>query len=120
MAVNVGAANVTREGSSRRLEEQPPRSQTIQAGGLWQRYRTLILSAASLGLGFLIWHLLSTYVFNPFLIPPPLEVIRTAIPMIGSGEILQDVAISMTRVLVGFATGCFAAVMLGVLLGRMR
>ena len=111
---------MSRGGPAGRVEERPPPSQLLGSVKLWQRYRTVTLSAASLGLGFLIWHLLSTYLFNPFLIPPPLEVIRTAIPMIVSGEILQDVAISMTRVLVGFATGCLAAVTLGVLLGRMR
>ena len=58
--------------------------------------------------------------FNPFLIPPPLEVIRTAIPMLMSGEILGDVTISMTRVLVGFADRILAGVVTGVLLGRIR
>jgi len=120
MAEGAGAANVSRGGQSSRVEERSALSQMIESGRLWKRYRTLSLSAASVGLAFLFWHVLSTYLFNPFLIPPPLEVIRTAIPMIVSGEILQDVAISMTRVLVGFATGCLAAVTLGVLLGRMR
>ena len=71
-------------------------------------------------LAFLIWQFLSTILFNPFLIPPPLEVIRTAIPMLKSGEILDDVAISMTRVVVGFVTGSLAGIITGVLLGRFR
>src|SRR5829696_2543440 len=120
MAEGAGTANVSRGGQSSRVEARSALSHMIESGRLWKRYRTLSLSAASVGLAFLFWHVLSTYLFNPFLIPPPLEVIRTAIPMIVSGEILQDVAISMTRVLVGFATGCLAAVILGVLLGRMR
>src|SRR5437660_1398496 len=84
------------------------------------RYRGILLSAASLVLAFLIWQLLSTFIFNPFLIPPPLEVIRTAIPMLISGEIFSDVSISMVRVLVGFITGSLAGIVLGVLLGRIR
>ena len=56
------------------------------------------LAFGSLVLAFLLWQFLSTVLFNPFLIPPPLEVIRTAIPMLMSGEILGDVAISITRV----------------------
>src|SRR5436305_9629773 len=84
------------------------------------RYRGILLSAASLVLAFLIWQVLSTFIFNPFLIPPPLEVIRTAIPMILSGEILADVSISMSRVLVGFAFGSLAAIVFGVLLGRLQ
>ena len=79
-----------------------------------------VLAVGSLILAFLIWQFLSTVLFNPFLIPPPLEVIRTAIPMLMSGEILGDVAISMTRVLVGFATGSLAGIITGVLLGRIQ
>ena len=63
---------------------------------------------------------MSTFIFNPFLIPPPIEVIRTAIPMVMSGEILADVTISMTRVLVGFVSGSLIGIVLGVLLGRIR
>jgi NitT/TauT family transport system permease protein/taurine transport system permease protein len=84
------------------------------------RYRGILLSAASLALAFLIWQLLSTFIFNPFLIPPPLEVIRTAIPMMMSGEIFADVSISMSRILVGFFSGSLIGVIFGVLLGRIR
>jgi ABC-type nitrate/sulfonate/bicarbonate transport system permease component len=84
------------------------------------KHRGLFLSTASLLIAFFVWQLLSTFVFNPFLIPPPIEVIRTAIPMLLSGEILADVSISMTRVLVGFVSGSLAGIVLGVLLGRIR
>jgi ABC-type nitrate/sulfonate/bicarbonate transport system permease component len=83
-------------------------------------HRTLLSTFASLAAAVVGWQLLSTFVFNPFLIPPPLEVVRTAIPMLLSGEILADVSISMVRVLVGFLTGSFAAIVMGVLLGRIR
>jgi ABC-type nitrate/sulfonate/bicarbonate transport system permease component len=82
--------------------------------------RGIVLSTASLLIAFSIWQVLSTFVFNPFLIPPPVEVIRTAIPMIMSGEIFADVSISMVRVLVGFVWGSLFGVVLGVLLGRIR
>lgn len=82
--------------------------------------RTLLLTIVSLLIAFLIWQFLSTVLFNPFLIPPPLEVFRTAIPMILSGEILADVTISMSRVLVGFLVGSLIGIVGGVLLGRIR
>jgi ABC-type nitrate/sulfonate/bicarbonate transport system permease component len=82
--------------------------------------RGFLLTAGSIAIAFLSWQVLSTFIFNPFLIPPPLEVIRTAIPMILSGEILADVSISMSRVLVGFAFGSLAAIVFGVLLGRLQ
>jgi NitT/TauT family transport system permease protein/taurine transport system permease protein len=84
------------------------------------RFRGLLLSTASLAIAFSIWQLLSTFIFNPFLIPPPVEVIRTAIPMIMSGEIFADVSISMVRVLVGFVSGSLIGILFGVLLGRIR
>jgi NitT/TauT family transport system permease protein/taurine transport system permease protein len=40
--------------------------------------------------------------------------------MILSGEIPADAAISMTRILVGFITGSFAGIAVGVLLGRVK
>jgi NitT/TauT family transport system permease protein/taurine transport system permease protein len=101
----------------------------ILAGGLFHvirswaargLQRTLLLTIASLLVAFLVWQFLSTVLFNPFLIPPPLEVFRTAIPMILSGEILADVTISMSRVLVGFLVGSFIGIVGGVLLGRIR
>lgn len=84
------------------------------------RVRTLALTLASILIAFATWQLLSSFVFNPFLIPPPLEVLRTAIPMLESGEIPADAAISMVRVMVGFTTGSLAGVVVGVLLGRIR
>jgi NitT/TauT family transport system permease protein/taurine transport system permease protein len=84
------------------------------------RLRAVVLAAGSLAIAFSVWQLLSTFVFNPFLIPPPVEVIRTAIPMLLSGEIAADVSISMVRIIVGFITGSFAGIVLGVLLGRIR
>ncbi len=96
-------------------------------GGVWRALgsaaglpRRLLLTTASLAIALLGWQFLSTFVFNPFLIPPPLEVFRTAIPMIVSGEIAGDVAISMSRVLVGFVTGSLVGIVMGVLLGRIR
>jgi NitT/TauT family transport system permease protein/taurine transport system permease protein len=84
------------------------------------RLRRLVLTVGSLAIAFSVWQLLSTFVFNPFLIPPPVAVIQAAIPMLLSGEIFSDVSISMVRIIVGFVSGSFAGIVLGVLLGRIR
>jgi ABC-type nitrate/sulfonate/bicarbonate transport system permease component len=84
------------------------------------RARTLALFVGSIVVAFALWQFLSTVVFNPFLIPPPLVVFETMLPMVRSGEIFRHVAISMARVGVGFITGCAAAIVLGVILGRIR
>jgi len=85
-----------------------------------ENYRTALSTIASISVAVIAWQLLSTFVFNPFLIPPPLAVAQAAIPMLLSGEILSDVSISMVRVLVGFVTGSLVGVVMGVLLGRIR
>lgn len=82
--------------------------------------RGVLLTLISLAIGICAWQFLSSVLFNPFLIPPPLEVVRTAGPMLASGEIASDVAISMARIVVGFVTGSLAGIVFGVLLGRVR
>ena len=85
-----------------------------------RRWRSLGLAVLSVAIGLLIWQILSSVLFNPFLVPPPLEVFRTAIPMVLSGEILSDSAIRLSRVAVGFISGSAAGIVLGVLLGRIK
>lgn len=82
--------------------------------------RAAALFAGSLVIALALWQFLSTAVFNPFLIPPPLVVLQTAAPMAKSGEIFRHVAISLARVGVGFTVGSAAAIVLGVMLGRMQ
>ena len=43
--------------------------------------RATALFAGSLVIALALWQFLSTVVFNPFLIPPPLVVLQTAAPM---------------------------------------
>jgi ABC-type nitrate/sulfonate/bicarbonate transport system permease component len=105
------------------VARNPARSTAIAKQGFWASYRLtrpLALGAVSLLIGVIAWQILSTFVFNPFLIPPPLKVLRTSVPMVLSGEIPMDAAVSMTRILVGFVTGSFAGIVLGVLLGRVK
>jgi ABC-type nitrate/sulfonate/bicarbonate transport system permease component len=82
--------------------------------------RPIAFTTASFVVALALWQLSSTFLFNPFLVPPPVRVFRTALPMIASGEIARDVWISLTRVVVGFVAGCLAGMVCGVLLGRIR
>jgi ABC-type nitrate/sulfonate/bicarbonate transport system permease component len=82
--------------------------------------RTPLFFAGSLVIALAGWQFLSTFVFNPVLIPPPLVVLQTRVPMVKNGEIFRHVAISLERVAVGFVTGSAAAIVLGVLVGRIR
>src|SRR5262245_30357044 len=82
--------------------------------------RGFLLTAGSIAIAFLSWQLLSTFIFNPFLILPQRELSRTASAVILRGEILADASIRMPRVLVGFAVGSLAEIVDGVLLGRLQ
>src|ERR1044071_6913789 len=85
-----------------------------------QGFRTPLMIAASVIIFLTTWQLLSYYLFNPYLIPPPTQVLATAIPMMRSGEIFRDAGISLLRVLIGFSLGSAAAIVVGVVMGRLK
>ncbi len=82
--------------------------------------RAPLITAASLLLFFATWELLSYSILNPYLIPPPTQVFATAIPMIKSGEIFRDAGISLLRIFIGFSLGTIIAIVVGVIMGRLR
>ena len=82
--------------------------------------RPVLTTVASLAAGLLAWQLFSTHVVDPHLIPPPSRVAEAAMLMAGTGEIFGHVAASLARILIGFALGSAAAIVLGVLMGRIR
>src|SRR6266581_7201885 len=84
------------------------------------RLRRLAMLAFSFGSFIVVWHVVSTYVVSPHLIPPPSEVLRTGVPMLTTAEIPRHMAASLTRVAVGFALGSALGIVLGVLMGRIR
>jgi len=84
------------------------------------RLRQLALLGLSFGGFIVLWHLASTFLVSPHLIPPPADVLRTAVPMITTAEIPRHMAASLTRVAVGFALGSTLGVVLGVIMGRLR
>jgi NitT/TauT family transport system permease protein len=96
------------------------------AGGLRDRstarsgFRSAAMTALSLLMALAVWHVFSTYVINPHLIPPPLAVAKTAALMVRTGEIFRHAAASLGRILVGFLLGSGLAIVLGVLMGRIR
>jgi NitT/TauT family transport system permease protein/taurine transport system permease protein len=84
------------------------------------RLRRIGLVIVSLTLGLVAWEAMSLLIFGPFLIPPPQAVARAFIPMSASGELLHDIAMSLSRVFVGYAAGGIFALILGLLMGRIR
>jgi ABC-type nitrate/sulfonate/bicarbonate transport system permease component len=86
---------------------------------LLTRLRTPALMVMSFACALLFWELLSL-IFNPFLIPPPLEVAGAAIPMVKSGEIFRHTQVSLIRVAIGFFFGSALAIAIGVPMGRIK
>ena len=88
--------------------------------GFVERARPLLMVLASLTTFILLWQLLSTFVFNPYMIPPPTAVAAAFVPMAETGEIFKHVTISLVRVVIGFVLGSALAIVVGVVMGRMR
>ncbi|MGE3147621.1 MAG: ABC transporter permease [Pseudorhodoplanes sp.] len=82
--------------------------------------RALWMTLLSLAAAVVLWQICSTYLINPHLIPPPTAVWSAAVKMAKTGEILRDISASLSRILIGFLLGSFAAVVVGILMGRIR
>ena len=105
----------------------PPREAASRPGGgrpLGLRAREVLKGPLSVVISFalalVVWQLVSTYLVNPYMIPPPTVVFATAVPMLASGEILTNVGISLVRVLVGFFAGSLVGILLGIAMGRLE
>ena len=103
-----------------RSETGRPSNRASLTKNLLKHVRGPLMITASLSVFLVLWELLSTFVFNPYLIPPPTQVFETAVPMIVSGEIFRHASISFIRVLVGFSLGASTAIVFGVIMGRLR
>src|ERR1700722_3736930 len=100
------------------------------AGRSWRldmpRVRLALLRSVSIALFFVIWAAFSfanakyLKLFNAVLMPGPLDVLRTGIELIKSGELQNDILASMSRVLQGFAIAAVLGVGLGMAVGRSR
>jgi ABC-type nitrate/sulfonate/bicarbonate transport system permease component len=92
--------------------------------GLRARHKALLrrlgFVAASGALALAGWQVVADYLAGPFLIPPPLAVLKAFGPMTASGDLYRDVAMSLSRVAVGYVAGVVLALALGLFMGRMR
>lgn len=68
-----------------------------------------------------VWELTArTGAFNTTLFPAPSAVWAAFVEMVGRGEMLGDIEVSLRRAAVGYVLGCVAGVLLGTLTGRVR
>lgn len=73
-------------------------------------------------LGFLIlWEGISRLgLYNTLLLPPPTVISKTFYSMVGSGELISDILISLQRALIGFIAGSLFGTLVGILTGRLK
>lgn len=91
--------------------------------GIFQRMirgRMVVNTVISVALFTAVWDLASRFLFNPRLIPGPLEVMVAAGPMFATGEMPGHILASLERVAVGFSLAMVLAILLGLLMGRIR
>ena len=82
------------------------------------RGKSIFLGITIWVLFFLAWHFaVATGMANPLLAPPPGKVLTTLYELLVGGAFIQDIGISVLRVLVSFLGACVVAVPLGILMG---
>ena len=67
-----------------------------------------------------VWQIASTVYDVPVLFPSPLAAARKGIDLVREGRLLADIAVSMWRILTGFAIGSVLGTTLGLLMGSSR
>jgi NitT/TauT family transport system permease protein len=66
---------------------------------------------------FVLWHLAAVYVVNSVLFPPPWRVIVKGYELARDGILGEQIAVSMERILIGFAGGSAIGVPVGLAIG---
>jgi len=76
-------------------------------------------TAVSLSLALLAWAAFARYFAIPDLVPTPAATFGMGLQMLRSGALLDHVAISLERILVGYLAGCALGIVIGTLMGRI-
>lgn len=81
-----------------------------------QRVESILPYVATFSALLGLW-IFAASLINPLFFPPPQKVLRAALELSASGELLGHVAISFARILAGFILGTVIGVPLGLLIG---
>lgn len=80
----------------------------------------LVGYAVSIAAVLALWQYGSSQAVIPLLFPSPLSTWRTAVKLAEEGQLLGDIAASLTRIAFGFAIGSALGVVLGILMGSFH
>jgi len=78
-------------------------------------YATYVASTVAM---LVVWHLLATYVFPSALFSAPLEVLKSLVELVRNGTLVEHIAISLQRILIGFLLGSLLGIPIGLLMGN--
>jgi len=81
----------------------------------------LALNALGIVLFLLAWEMSPRIIpwLNPILFPPPTETLHALQELIDSGELVNGIAISLRRALIGFVIGSLLGILVGLLSGQI-
>lgn len=83
----------------------------------WKRIRRFVVPV----LIVIVWQAIcSTGLVTPRMVPSPVDVLRTAGELIGTGELIDSLAVSLMRVVIGLAIGISLGVALALIAGLSR
>ena len=92
-----------------------------RGNGKARERRYLLISISAPLVVLLLWEIVvRTGLLDQRFFPPPTEVFSVLIETVQSGEMLDNLAISLQRIVIGFFVGAVPAVILGLLMGWFR
>jgi ABC-type nitrate/sulfonate/bicarbonate transport system permease component len=86
----------------------------------------LALRIVSISSFFVVWAAVSVFntnvfqIFNPILLPSPLDVLKAGVDLAASGELARHVGASLSRVIWGFLIAAVLGVSIGTIIGRHK
>jgi sulfonate transport system permease protein len=105
-------------------EKRPDVSARAQAAprSFWQRRSVRIVGGLLVPLAILgVWQAVTTSgLIPPYRLPPPATVVQAAIQLADSGDLWIHIAISVQRVLLGFAIGSVVGLAVAAIVGLTR
>ncbi|MFS8531050.1 ABC transporter permease [Sphaerobacter thermophilus] len=106
--------------ASRSLAEQPRRAASLRRYMLRNRPEILLVPAIFV-LIVAVWELLVKLLAVPiYILPPPTEIWRAFRDGLGSGSLVEHTWVTLQEVLLGFAVGSVAGLVVGVIVTRFR
>lgn len=106
-------------GSSRALSRRPHREGVSPDElAVRRQRRERLVSVFSPSVLLVLWELLARLrVLDTRFFPPPTDILETMLELVSTGQLIQDLGISLRRIFTGFLAGSIPGVFLGLTMG---